>query len=173
MTTTFTQLEKQKTEMLATVEGWSATRLAFRPTPGAWSATEMLDHMVKVENGILAGVRQRLKTPHRIGIRDRAGVLLLNRVFRSDRRVKVPASAKEVMPGDTPDLNSVLQRWSDGRIELADFLAHTPSEQFRGGVFRHPVAGWMSLQQVLDFFSVHIIHHSFQLARLRDASKGL
>ncbi len=171
--TTISELEQQKTQMLDTLRDWSPARLAYRPAANAWSAVEMLDHIVKVENAITDAARRGLQNPHRIGPRDRLGFLFLDRVFRSNRRVKVPASASLVLPDKDLDLQSVTHRWDASRKELAEFVSGVLPEQMQAGVFRHPVSGWMTVPQILQFFSVHIQHHRFQVDRLRVATEGL
>ena len=169
MSTTFAELERQKAETLRSVEEWPADRLRFRPVPESWSIAEILDHVVKVEQGIFAEVRRGLLAPHRIGLRDRVGVLFIQRLFRSNRRVRVPFSARHILPEAEPDVAAVLARWDVSRKELAELLDHLPLAAMRYGVFRHPVAGWMRVPQVLDFFAVHLHHHGFQMQRLRGA----
>ena len=167
------QLEEQKAEILSLLDGWSPARLAYRPAPDAWSAVEVLDHLVRAEIGITAAARRGLQQPHAIGLRDRLGFFFLDRIFRSQRRVKVPSSASAVLPDPTVTLPSVIQRWDDTRHELAELLARVTPDQMQAGVFRHPVSGWMNLPNVLSFFSVHLTHHRFQLQRLSTESEGL
>jgi hypothetical protein len=120
--TTFSALEAQRAALLTDVAGWPAAVLAYRPAPGAWSAPEVLHHLVRVERGILAEAERGLA------------------------------------------------EWDATRRDLARFLDRVPAlrpDQQRGGVFRHPVAGWMGVPEVLRFFWAHAYHHAFQLARLR------
>ena len=170
---TFASLEQQKAAALARVDAWSPARLAYRPGPPAWSAVEVLDHVEKVERQILVAVQHGLSQPHRIGVRDRLGFLFLDRLFQSDRRVKVPTSAATVLPDVYVDLVAVRQRWNTTRQDLAHLLTRFPPDSRSLGVFRHPVSGWLSMPQVLRFFSVHLHHHTFQLTHLTNASDGL
>lgn len=174
--TTFDTLERQRVALLADIDGWPAAAVAYRSAPGTWTAVEVLDHLVRVERSILAAAVQGLAAPHRRGLRDRLGGALVDWVFRSDRRVRVPASAAaQVAPTAGADLASVRADWAAARRDLAAFLGTLPTvphDQQRGGVFRHPVAGWMGVPEVLRFFWVHAHHHGFQLARLRAAAAG-
>lgn len=165
--TTFEALEVQRHELLADVGAWTPAQLAYRPSPRAWSAPEVLDHLVRAEAGILAAARDGVRAPHRVGVRDRAGFAFIDWLFRSDRRVRVPASAAGVLPDSAADLAGVRRRWDATRAELGAFLAPLAPEQLGRGVFRHAVSGWMTVPQVLRFFEVHAHHHGFQLARLR------
>ena len=170
---TLDQLENQKTETLTQLAAWSPARLAYRPEPAEWSATQVLDHIVKTESSIIALTRHNLPKPHRIHLRDRAGVALIDRIFQSDRKVKVPPSASRILPDPDITLEAVVQSWNTARGDLASLLAEATPDQREGGVFRHPIGGWMNLPQVLRFFFVHVQHHGFQLARLRTASAGM
>ena len=171
--TTFDHLEKQKSQTLALLADWSPARLAYRPTADAWSAIQVIDHIVRAESAMVAAARRGLQKPHRIGVRDRLGYLFVYSLFRSARRVKVPGSVAQVLPDANVDFASVRLRWNDAREDLARLLSQVTPDQLRAGVFRHPVIGWMSVPRILGFFAVHIHHHAFQLARIRAASEGI
>lgn len=168
-----TQLETQKQELLTHIKGWSPARLSYRPSPAAWSSVEVLDHLVKTEESILAFAKRGLAKPHRIGIRDRLGSLFIQKIFQTDRKVKVPAAAAQVLPDRRLDLDSILQRWQSTRNDFAAFQRQLSPEQARLGIFRHPVCGWMGIPQIVAFFSVHMVHHGFQLSRLRSQTQTL
>ena len=166
------KLEEQKTELLLQIERWTPEMLNYRPTPAEWSVLEMLDHIVRTEIAILSAARSRLTNPHPIGLADKLRTAFLQKVFASDRKVKVPVSARQVLPGSALQLEDIRKRWNDSRQELNSFLSHTNSEQLSKGLFRHPVGGWMGMQQMLEFFSVHLIHHHYQLDRIARATSN-
>jgi hypothetical protein len=165
-------LEEQRAQVLASVASWSAARLGYRPSPNAWSAVEVLDHIARVEREILTVAQRGLVAPHRRGVIDRVRVELLEWLFRSDRRVRVPMSVPEVLPARDTDFDTVCRVWELARLDLTRFLAPLSPDQLVPGVFRHPVAGWMNVPQVLRFFWVHTHHHRYQLARLHGSSMG-
>jgi hypothetical protein len=103
-------LENQKAEILASLAAWPASQLTYRPTPTAWSAAEVLDHVVRVEREILAAALRGVVTPRRRGVRDRVGFVLLDWLFRSKRRVRVPTSVPEVLPSPNADLVTAERR---------------------------------------------------------------
>lgn len=164
-------LEQQKAELLSGVAEWSQDELAYRPAPAAWTAVEVLDHLVRVEREILSATQRGLAHPRRRRVRDRVGVAFIDWLFRTDWRVRVPGSVPEVLPAPDADLATVRRAWDDARRDLDRFLVPLTGDQLRVGVFQHPVAGWMSVPQVLRFFWVHSHHHGFQLARLRAAAR--
>ena len=171
--TTFCTLEQQKHDLLAELGSWTPSRLVFQPAAEEWSALQMLDHIIRTEREILLVVYSNEHQPHRVGITDRIRTRFLQAIFRSDRKVKVPSSAKIVLPGKAPELAVLRSDWDRVRATLAENVERLTIHSSGKGVFRHPVGGWMDMQAVLDFLSVHLLHHGFQLARLRVASKHL
>jgi hypothetical protein len=160
------QLEEQKRVMLAEVSAWPAELRDVTPADGGWSALGVLDHLVRTESGICCLAAQGLATPRRIGVRDRIGFAVVERVFRSRRRVKVPGSVATIIcPGEGLELGAIAARWERVRVELSELAGE--AEGCCGGVFRHPVSGWMTFEQILRFFSVHIVHHEYQLERIQ------
>ena len=170
---TLAEIEQQKVAMLSNLDGWSAARLAYRSAAGCWSTGEVIDHLVKTEVEILAAARQGSTERHRVGLRDKLGTAFIERIFRTDRRVKVPPTVTRVLPSRDPVMGEVTARWDEARTELHAFAGQLTSEQMRLGLARHPVGGWMTMMRILGFFSVHMIHHGFQLDRLRSGSEGL
>jgi hypothetical protein len=168
--TTFEDLERERRVFLGRLEDWSIQRMRFKPDLKSWCALQVLDHLGRTESEILAIIESGSDKTRKIGLRDRLGYRFIDSVFRSDRKVRVPTSAKQVLPSNGAELQEVLSQWDRSRRAPSQFLAVTPLRP-ECGVFRHPTGGWMSLPQVLQFFSVHMVHHGFQIERLRDASE--
>ena len=166
MHASFAGLERQKADILAKVRDWPADRLAYRSAAREWSAAEIIDHLVKVEHAILGAVRRGVQEPHPVGVADRLHSLLIYLLLRTPSRVRVPRSAPEVLPAQDVDLDDAITQWKATRIDLRALLSEVDAGAMRAGVFRHPVSGWMTLPQVLRFFSVHMHHHVFQLDRV-------
>ena len=64
---TASTLGNETRTFLFELEGWSRASLVNRPSPASWSALQVLEHLVKTEEGILVLARQGAQTPHRIG----------------------------------------------------------------------------------------------------------
>jgi len=56
----YEKLEMQKKTLLFEVALWSPAQVHFRPKPCAWSALDVLDHLVKVEVALIDAVRSQL-----------------------------------------------------------------------------------------------------------------
>ena len=169
----FETLERQKARLLSEVLTWSAERAQFRPEPTGWSTLDVLDHLVKVEKAFLRTVQNNLPDGHPVTYKDRIGALFIIGVMRSPMHVKVPASATTVLPGTTTDSRTLSNKWDETRGEMAGLLTALLPSQFRAGLFRHPVSGWMTVSQAMAFLSAHLRHHGYQLNKLRSATREL
>lgn len=163
------RLEKQKLSVLSGLASWSPAQLNFRPTAQSWSSLNVLDHLQKTEQGILDAVIEGLARPRRLEIKDRMGSFFLTALFLFPSRVRVPRSASAVLPGDAPNRAQIEDLWASTRTQLATVVADFPNNLMSLGIFQHPVSGWMNMSQVLGFYSAHLIHHEYQLNRLKKA----
>jgi uncharacterized damage-inducible protein DinB len=166
---TFESLEADRTRVLAQLAEWPAGCINFRLAPGAWSAPEVLDHIVRSETGITTMMRRGLSSPHTFGEQDRSKLEALYEALRSDRYFQVPPGAEAAHPDPQTTLPDVASRWQQSRMDLRSFLESLTAANLGCGLFCHPSAGWMTCGEVLEHFSTHLYHHEFQLARLRTA----
>ncbi len=169
----FETLERQKRSILSGVMRLSAAQLHFRPAPAVWSVLDVLDHLIKVEKAFLEAVQEQLPNGAPLTFRDRVRAWLLTAVMLMPIRVKVPASASIVWPQGTPDLPEAAASWNDVRRRMANLLGSLPPEQRYRGLFRHPVSGWMTMADALEFLTAHVRHHEYQLNRLKSAARKL
>lgn len=167
----FQDLETQRTKLLAELSEWSRSRLIFRPSPGEWSAVEVLDHIVKAEAGTIAQMQIGLRKPRNIDNEARPNIAALDRALRSDQKFQVPPDAVAIHPDAQTTLADVTKRWAESRANLRSLLESLKPTDADCGVFHHPFAGWMTVTDVLAHFSAHLHHHGFQLARLRVSSE--
>jgi uncharacterized damage-inducible protein DinB len=165
----FESLEADRARVLAQLAEWPTASISFRPAPNAWSAPEVLDHVVRSETGITASMRRNLQTPHILGGEDRLKVATLYEALRSERKFEVPAGAEAAHPDPRTTLPEVASRWERSRMALGSFMERLTAADLSYGLFCHPFAGWMTFGEVLEHFSTHLYHHEFQLARLRAA----
>ena len=168
----FEELERRKNSLLAQLTQWSMERASFRPAPSNWSALGVLDHLVKVEQAALLDVQSRLPHGEPVPFKDRVGTYLVFAVMRSPLRVKTPVSSSTVLPQPAGDFAALAGQWEMVRNDLRRLLESLQPEQFRCGLFRHPVAGLMTIPYALTFLSVHLRHHGYQLNRLEKATSG-
>jgi len=131
----------------------------------------VLDHAVPVEREILIAMQRGLDTPHRRRLRDRAGMAMLDWLFRSDRRVRAPQSVQQMLPTSDATLASIHEHQAHGHRDLSHFLEPLTVPQRDLGIFLRSSRGLDVRAASPEVFWVHTHHHGFQLARLTAASK--
>ena len=167
------RMERQQTTLLAALEQWPRQQIDFKPSVEAWSAAQVLSHIVKVERGTMVHVRRAIRTQGPQVTKDderRAHGLI--RWLLSSQRVAVPKSeAEEIWPDAEPGFEETAAQWRVARQRLLA-LARS-SENDARCVFTHPGSGPMNLMLVMRFLHAHTRHHEYQMERLRKAAPAL
>lgn len=145
-----------------------AERLNFQPTPGAWSALQVMQHLLAAEKLSVFSIRRRMEKGTKFrqaSLRSWSREVLLALSLRVPLKFKAPAGVAEeyFSPGAT--FSSVSAEWSAARNDLGNFLANLPADLARKQIYRHPRGGWMSAAGMLDFFIVHFERHQKQIER--------
>ena len=164
----FRALENSKAAMLDQLRAVPAARLSEHPIPGKWSAAQLLDHIARVEGGILQVVKQKVAEAHReqVKMHDRVGSLIVRNVMRSPLRFRVPTEVAVVNPAENANATEALAEWERIRTDWQHFLEHVRASELKGGVFAHPKGGWFTLPETVLFLRLHHDHHRAQLSRL-------
>lgn len=167
----FRALENSKSAMIEQLRALPADRLSEHPIPGKWSAAELIDHIARVEGGILSVVKQKLAETKRdpVKVGDRVGSLIVRNIMRSPLRVKVPAEVPVVLPNSSTTAAEAVAEWDRVRGQWQDFLNHVRGPELKGGVFSHPRGGLFTLPETVLFVRLHHDHHRAQLTRLAKA----
>ena len=163
----FERLEGCRAELLARIEGLDHARLNRRPGENQWSIIQVFCHLTKAEEFFLAYIRKKMKDRSNLRKAGFAGALrsaALTVALRSGLRFKAPARSPEVP--EQQDLATTRSDWDDVRAEWKATIDSFPAELAGQAVFRHPVAGRMSLAQGLRFMEEHILHHAKQIDRI-------
>lgn len=145
--------------------------LAWRPAPDEWSPTDVLEHLVRTERGMLFGIDRQLQagdSRRDLGTPSPEAFAKLSAFLRSDRKTTVPeGSARFVAPrGDTPyadlraEWDALPETWTQVLGAIPDDLAET-------GLVLHPRAGALTARDSALFAADHAAHHLHQLERLR------
>lgn len=162
----FERLESARSRLLATLEGREASALNRAPGPGKWSALQILHHVVTAEALTLGYVRKKMQAGSalpRAGLASRLRLLALEVALASPLRVNAPAQVASVPPDvDPAELGA---RWDGVRREWRELLEAFPPALVDRLVFRHPLAGRMSLEHALGTLEAHLAHHVPQVER--------
>jgi len=162
----FAHLEEARSRALALLEGAGPAALDRRPGPGRWSALQVLHHVVEAEAGTLAYVRKKMQAGASLpaaGLASRMRRLSMQFALALPLRFRAPDVAASVP--DAVDPETLRARWGEVRGGWRELLEGFPAELEGRLVFRHPVAGRLSLADTLAVLQAHLEHHLPQVRR--------
>ena len=156
-------LDADRRALLDAVAAAGPEALHRQPRAGAWSVLEILDHLVTSERVILGGLADpstlRAERP-RAGERLRRALVWA--VLRFRIRVKVPS--RRMLPQGGRDFAALQAAWEETFAWIRAFAEAGGAA--KGAVFRHPVAGPLTLRQALAMDRLHLRLHARQIARI-------
>ena len=154
------------------LDALSADALGWRPEPDLWSATDVLEHLIRTERGMLFSMKRQVEAGENrrdLGAPSPEAFAQLRAFLLTDRKTRVPEGAAQyVAPkGDTPyaDLRA---EWDALPETWAQALAAIPDGLAEAGLVPHPRAGALTGQDAALFAADHATHHLHQLRRLRE-----
>jgi uncharacterized damage-inducible protein DinB len=159
-------LEELREGVLREVRGLSPAQRTFQPAPDAWSAVQVIQHLLLAERESVRFLKSG-REPGRRSFKHRILHVGVRLVLASGLRVKAPS--ERVLPQEDLSLEELEAAWQETRQELLEYLGGVPADRLKRQVFRHPIAGPLDIEQALDFFSNHLRHHRRQLARIQAA----
>jgi hypothetical protein len=166
------RMERQQIALLSALSSWPSEHLAFRTSPDAWSATQVIDHLLKVEQGTTDDLRTPFTHPGPpITTRDAHRAHALIRWLLSNKQAQVPRSAAGYLWPDTnASFNETAEQWRQARHNLLALIRNRELDD--SILFIHPGSGPMNLILVLRYLHAHTRHHEHQLARLQQAARS-
>jgi hypothetical protein len=168
------QLDRATENALATAEALGP-RAYSPPVPGQWAAAQVVHHLLTAEKSIVGALRKALASDNsgwRLRtLKTRLRALLLRLALRlPGLKFKVPPTLPPPPAADDIEpLPELRTEWLAVRRDLEQVLHEFPGTKLNHTVFRHPRAGWLTINQTLTSVLDHILHHQQQLQRISKA----
>jgi hypothetical protein len=170
-------LDSMTLDLLQKLTDFPAEVLNQSPGSGVWSPLQVLSHVLKSETSSLTYVKKKLSFDPQL---KKAGIItwfkwILLKVFLyAPLKFKAPKGvATEDLPTMT-DLAEFKAAIGEHRKSLRSYLENVDAKRFDQEVYRHPIAGRLSLKQMIKFFTHHLYRHSNQIfKRLPAASLAI
>lgn len=168
---TLRKLQQIDQELEALFQRWSAfsdQQLNQRPADGGWSPIQVMHHLILAEGGSLKYVKKKLSFKPKL---EKAGLAaafrswMIKLYFALPMKFQAPAVVGDDALPEHASLEETRQAWMSIRRELSAYLQELPEEHFEKSLYKHPLAGKMALQGMLDFFGAHLRRHSKQIER--------
>ncbi|GIV38282.1 MAG: PadR family transcriptional regulator [Thermonema sp.] len=163
------RLQHMNTELnalLSRIEAYNEQELHFKPAADAWSIAQVLHHLFIGEAGTMHYIRKKLSygPPPALTRWHRLRGRLLKLMLSLPLKFKAPAVVSQVP--ERPDVPAIIEQWRATRKEMEDFIRNMPAEYEHKALFKHPVAGRMGIEGILDFWEEHLRHHIRQIDRI-------
>lgn len=143
-----------------------------RPAPNDWSLTEVIEHLILVERGIVTVFgNSPAKRLHRRSLAQRLRRAAVGVVLLLGIRVKVPVEA--IRPLGHTALADLEAEWIELRRHLAEHLEQITPEKLGLIILKHPVSGPHNVPETLSFLERHLRHHRRQIQRIITQLSGI
>ena len=160
------KLEQDRLALFAFLEKQPPSVLNQKPAPDKWSANQNVLHLLQAEAASLAYMKKKLSFGSDLpqaGFRSKFRRFLLWAAFALPLKFKAPSQLAK-MPDDL-DFEELKQQWSSLRADYYIFLKDMPDTLVTAELWRHQIAGKMTVLQMIDFFEDHMKRHRGQIER--------
>lgn len=164
---TFLAAEIVRNEIIALTKSAPQGQLSFRTSPNKWSVLQILTHLYISEQLSFSYIKKKslgIDTLQDAGLKQTLLMPVLKISQRLPLRFKAPTVVVEHTPEPLP-LNNLIDHWNLLRLELRSHLENISDKHVHRLVYKHPIAGRLSLPQALQFFAEHINHHRPQIIK--------
>lgn len=162
----YEQLDQRMSTLFDRLSAYDDGLLQQQPAADKWSVIQVLDHLIHSERRSVLYCQKKLKAGDDIPestIFNDLKMKLYDVVLSTKIKFKAPPVVS------TPDNSRSLKATRAYCIEthqlLRGFLESYPEKYLSKGIFKHPVAGRITLLQMVRFFDVHVRHHLHQINR--------
>ena len=163
----FSKMEIERLILLKRLEQYSEEVLIHKPAVDSWSVTETIYHLKVAENGALLYMRKKLEVGGHQKATFGAAVKqkLLNFAVSLPFKYKAPAVA-QVPKGTKVSYAEAVAEWNDVRQALKKEYETIDENIIGNELFKHPVAGKLSILQSVKFMRQHVVRHLGQIDRV-------
>jgi uncharacterized damage-inducible protein DinB len=168
----FEALDYQRKELFRELDQLNPAALSFKTKDEEWSILQVLHHLYIAESGILQLLKKKVNAaPHELKLADaKTGwrKFMLNVAFAIPG-LKIKAPSTLPIPREDIDYGQLKADWLALSHNYRSFLSETKKEYFDKEIFKHPRAGYLSMNQAFKFMSQHMHRHEKQIRRMEEA----
>jgi hypothetical protein len=161
-------VEEKRKELLQSFAGVPVDRLGRKPSDGAWSVAEILDHLGIVESGVARLIAKRAGKAREAGLgeeKSTESVLASFDQHRAKLETMKMQSPATVQPRADADLNEALEGLKTSRESLRAAALAANGLSLSEIKHTHPLLGELDLYQWLIFLGQHEARHRKQIER--------
>lgn len=163
------RLDDDLTLLLEVLKDYSEKTLNKKPAEGQWSVMQIMNHLILVEGYGQKYIEKKLSFNPEL---KKAGFPVMMRTLLMKTYLKFPFKVKapEAVSGDNlPEYSSfweTAKKWKQQREGLRTMLENMPLEHFDKELYKHPLAGKLTLIGLLEFNEGHFARHKKQINKI-------
>lgn len=157
------KLVKAQTAFCRVADGIAPEKWKTQPEPEAWSAAELVAHLVVVERGVIGkadNVTQKAPLP--IPFRKRLHLPL----WLVEARVVKRKSPLPQDPSLMAEKETMMGELRDARERTFAFLSETEKRNLGAYCWRHPFLGMLNTYEWMEMIAAHQIRHTKQMKEI-------
>jgi hypothetical protein len=159
------KMEQSLNEMISLLDGLEPATLHRKPN-GKWSPAQVFQHLHDSEKGTLSYLMKKLSSPEsevpKGGLGSMIRSKLLKRALRNKKKkYRAPKVLGEM--ASEPDYPMLRSEYLEIRKNLRSLLSNVDRSKINRAYFKHPVAGRLTIPQMLGFLEDHFSRHYEQI----------
>ncbi len=162
----FETLESLRKDILKLTEGKENDILKKKTSENEWSVLEICNHLMVIEQLSIGYIRNKIEKADQakpVNFKSKIKTILLKIALKLPLKFKAPKTVTQIpAPKTFSDLNMI---WDMTRKELWKVIEKVPEGSYHKAFFKHPITGYMTIEDMLDFFILHTKHHIKQIKR--------
>ena len=156
--------DQHRNALLEDLARLNDAQLRRKPSPNNWSLLEIVQHMVLSEREVLEGLPESKELiARKRGFRARLIYAVVLAVLRWNIPVPVPSDG--MVPDGNTSLSELHHQWDENLCWLRDYLETIKAEDLQRAIFRHPIAGPMTVVQTIHLAKLHFDVHLRQIRK--------
>jgi DinB superfamily len=157
------KLAKAQSGMLRAADAVCSEQWKTRPSPVAWSAAELIGHVMAIERAVLATADRHVQcAPRPVSMIRRVHLpvaLSESRLFR----VKTPIPLDPAMVGEKEEMLAELREVRERTLAFIDETSGRDLSVYR---WRHLILGYLNLYQWMEMIAGHEVRHTKQMREI-------
>jgi len=163
----FIKLENKRINLFKTINQLDENIIYCKTSPDKWSIFQIIFHLVKSEQLTLLGLKKSLADAKKLtnaGIKSRLRYFVLRSALISRFKFKAPPIVASIP--EKYDMKELELKWDKIRKDINKFIETFPPDLEGKNIFKHPLAGWLNINQTINFLHDHYDHHNRQIKTL-------
>ena len=157
--------DQQRNALLNDLERLDEEEVRRKSGPNTWSLLEIVQHLVLSEREVLQNLPEpKILTTRKQDFRHLVSYALVFAVLRWN--IPAPVPSDSMVPDGNTSLSELHYQWDENLTWLRDYLNTLRLEDVGRAVFRHPIAGPMTIGQTINLATLHFDAHFRQIQKV-------